>query len=209
MSLFGSFCRSGASAAIHFVLAKIESAGNFSHDHMRIKFTTRRLLTLVAALFCAPALHSATEEEMAAKMALLEKRLAELEARLADNEQETKEVKVLAANSTTAAGAANTSILGNAATFDILANSAWRNLRWTQEEQWAAITKGSTIEEVEEALGYPPRSVESLKPRVDLVYFYETSIRDRSTGMRGKISFKDGKVVFVQKPDFRKSSTAQ
>jgi len=176
---------------------------------MRIKFTTRRLLTLVAALFCAPALHSATEEEMAAKMALLEKRLAELEARLADNEQETKEVKVLAANSTTAAGAANTGILGNAATFDILANSAWRNLRWTQEEQWATIRKGSTIQEVEEALGYPPRTVESLKPRVDLVYFYETSIRDRSTGMRGKISFKDGKVVFVQKPDFRKSSTAQ
>lgn len=176
---------------------------------MRIKVTTRRLFTVVAALISVPALHATSEEEMAAKMALLEKRLAELESRLAENEQETKEVKVLAANTTTSAGAANTGILGNATTFDILAGSAWRNLRWTQEEQWESIRKGSTIEEVEAALGHPPRTVESLKPRVDLVYFYETGIRDRAHGMHGKISFKKGKVIAVTKPDFRRAAAAQ
>lgn len=178
---------------------------------MRITLSSRRVSPLVAALFCASivtsSLVAATEAEMAAKMALLEKRLAELESRLAENEQETKEVKVLAANATTAAGAANAGILGNAATFDILANSAWRNLRWTHEEQWADIRKGSTIEEVEAALGSPPRTVESLKPRVDLVYYYETSIRDQANGLRGKISFKKGKVIAVTKPNFRKAAS--
>lgn len=179
---------------------------------MRIELTTRRLLTVVAALICVPAsvssLHAATEEEMADKMALLEKRLAELESRLSENEQETKEVKVLAAN-TSGSGAANPGILGNAATFDILANSAWRNLRWTQEEQWATVRKGATIDEVESALGHPPRTVKSLKPRVDLVYYYETSLRVRDNALRGKVSFKDGKVIAVSKPDFQKNPAAQ
>lgn len=176
---------------------------------MRIKVTTRRLFTVVAALISVPALHATSEEEMAAKMALLEKRLAELESRLADNEQETKEVKVLAANTSASTGAADAGALGNSATFDILAGSAWRNLRWTQEDQWEGIVKGSTIEEVEAALGHPPRTIESLKPRVDLVYYYETSIRDRENGLRGKVSFKKGKVIAVTKPDFRRVSGAR
>lgn len=187
------------------MLASKHYSGDLGRDYMRIQLTTRRLFPVVAALFCVSSVatvHAASEEEMAAKMALLEKRLAELESRLADNEQETKEVKVLAANSTTDSGAANPGILGNAATFDILANSAWRNLRWTQEEQWEGIQKGSTIQEVEDALGHPPRTVKSLKPRVDLVYFYETSFRDRANSMRGNIAFRKGKVISVSKPDF-------
>ena len=150
-------------------------------------------------------------EADAERMARMEARLLELEQRLAEAEQDTKEVKVLASNSAAnaASGGKNASILGNAATFDILAGSAWRNLRWTQEEQWAGIKRGVTEEKVIELLGYPPRSLDSLKPRVDKVYWYETSIRDKSSGMSGKISFKKGRVVSMQKPDFSKKPPAQ
>ncbi len=143
---------------------------------------------------------------MAAKIAQLEQRLAEMEARLSETQQETKEVKVLAAN----AGNADSAKPGlfSGASFDVLANRAWRNLRWTQEEQWAGIEKGTSRETVVEQLGYPPRTVKSLKPRVDLVYFYETSLRDSVNGVRGKIAFKDGVVTTVTKPDFSKLSAS-
>jgi hypothetical protein len=38
---------------------------------------------------------------------------------------------------------------------------------------------------------------------VDKVIYYETSIRDSSNSLRGKISFKDGIVIAVQKPNFK------
>jgi hypothetical protein len=41
-----------------------------------------------------------------------------------------------------------------------------------------------------------------MKPRVDKVMYYETSIRDRNNALRGKISLKDGKVVSFKKPLF-------
>jgi hypothetical protein len=147
-------------------------------------------------------------ETDAERIARLEQRLQALEARLADQEQETKEVKVLAASSaaTGAQGGQSASsggvFSGNPLALDIMANSAWRNLRWTQEEQWAGIRKGISEEQVVDALGYPPRSVKSLKPRVDLVYWYETSLRDRNNALKGKISFRDGKVIAIQKPNF-------
>lgn len=173
---------------------------------MRINLFNVSVLAASAVAVVLP-LQSAFADADAARIARLEQRLLELEQRLADTEQETKEVKVLAASSS--AGASNASILGNAATFDILAGSAWRNLRWTQEEQWQGIQRGITEEQVIELLGYPPRSVDSLKPRVDKVYWYETSIRDQSSGMRGKISFKKGRVVAVEKPDFSVKPPAQ
>jgi len=166
---------------------------------MRINLFNVSVLAASAVAVVLP-LQSAFADADAARIARLEQRLLELEQRLADTEQETKEAKVLAASSS--AGASNASILGNAATFDILAGSAWRNLRWTQEEQWEGVKRGVTEEKVIELLGYPPRSVDSLKPRVDKVYWYETSIRDQSSGMRGKISFKKGKVVAIEKPNF-------
>lgn len=144
---------------------------------------------------------SAADSSDAERIARLEERLLQLEARLADTEQETKEVKVLASSAATTGGSA--SILGNQATFDIMANSAWRNLRWTQEEQWDGIRKGITERKVVELLGSPPRSVKSLKPRVDLVYWYETSLRDHANALKGKISFKDGRVIAVQEPNFQ------
>lgn len=140
-------------------------------------------------------------EAPSADDAAMARRIAELESRLEEQEQETKEVKVLASSSAVA-GENSSSLLGNRATFDILAGSAWRNLRWTHEDQWEEIKTGITEEKVVELLGYPPRSLESLKPRVDKVYWYEASVRDWNSQMRGKISFRKGKVVSFQKPDF-------
>ena len=173
---------------------------------MRIKFFNVCgvvVLTMVSALTVSAA-DSASDAD---RIARLEARLLELESRLADTEQETKEVKVLA-SSAVASGNDNSSILGNQATFDILAGSAWRNLRWTQKEQWDGIRRGMTEEQVVELLGSPPRSVKSMKPRVDMVYWYETSIRDRSNAIRGKISFKKGKVIAIEKPNFKAQTTA-
>ena len=161
------------------------------------------ILATVSALTVTAASLSTDEE----RIARLEARLLESELRLSDTEQETKEVKVLA-SSAVANGGDSSSILGNAATFDILAGSAWRNLRWTQEDQWDGIRRGVTEEQVVEILGHPPRSVKSMKPRVDMVYWYETSIRDRSNSLRGKISFKDGKVIAIQKPNFKAQTMA-
>ena len=144
--------------------------------------------------------HAATDAE---RIARLEQRLLELEARLAEQEVETKEAKVLAASSVASTSDQKSRFTGNPLALDIMASSAWRNLRWTQEEQWAGIRKGITEEEVIEILGYPPRSVNSLKPRVDKVFWYETSLRQRNNAMKGKISFKDGKVISIKKPDFQ------
>ena len=132
------------------------------------------------------------EDLSAARIARLEARLLELESRLADTEQATKEVKVLAASNS--AGVSQESVLSNRGTLDILAGSAWRNLRWTQPEQWVEVRRGISEEKVIELLGSPPRSVKSAKPRVDKVAYYETSIRDRSNLLRGKVSYKDGLV---------------
>jgi hypothetical protein len=156
----------------------------------------------------AQSIFANTDASEAERIAQLEQRVLALEKRLASAEQETKEVKVLASNSV-AEGSGRASALGNTAAFDIIAGSAWRNLRWTQSEQWEGIKRGITEEEVIELLGYPPRSVDSLKPRVDRVFWYETSIRDRSSAMSGKVSFKDGRVISFRKPDFDAASRNQ
>ena len=174
---------------------------------MRISLLNVSVLAASAVALVLP-MQSIFADAEADRIARLEQRLLELEQRLAETEQETKEVKVLA-SSAAVSGDSGSSILGNQATFDILAGSAWRNLRWTQEEQWDGIKPGVTEEKVVELLGYPPRSVDSLKPRIDKVYWYETSIRDASNAMRGKISFKQGRVVSVNKPDFSAASNPQ
>ena len=159
------------------------------------------LIALSGLYVClaTPALADADAE----RIARLEQRLLELEARLNDQEQETKEVKVMAASGAAENAQSGRSFTGNPLALDIMANSAWRNLRWTQEEQWAGVIKGISEEKVIELLGAPPRSLDSLKPRVDKVFWYETRLRDRSNTIKGKISFKDGKVIAVKKPNFQ------
>lgn len=162
-------------------------------------------VTLMLALFglLACLVSPVLADVNAERIARLERRLMELEARLSDQEQETKEVKVMAASGAAEGSQAGKTFSGNPLALDIMANSAWRNLRWTQEEQWADVKKGISAEKVIELLGAPPRSLDSLKPRVDKVFWYETSLRDRSNTLKGKISFKDGKVVAVKKPNFQ------
>lgn len=169
-------------------------------NEARIARLEARLVELEARLATA-------EEHSGPASTVSEARILELESRLAEAEQETKEVKVLAANA--GSDSTHNSILGNTAAFDILAGSAWRNLRWTNEQQWAEVRPGASIETVIEALGPPPRSVESLKPRVDEVFYYETSIRDDGNALRGKVSFRKGKVLTVHKPNFKANKAAQ
>ena len=191
--------------AVYFLLASLGDITDFELMFSSTSLTRKYLCCATSALLVVstvPSVSAASEEEMAAKLALMEKRLAQLESRLSDNEQKTKEVKVLAANS---GSNANRGILGSGATLDILSNSAWRNLRWTQEDQWKTVVKGATLEQVNDALGKPPRTVKSLRPQVDLVYFYETSIGDKH-GLNGKVSFRKDKVIAVIKPDFSKNN---
>ena len=166
---------------------------------MRITSLNTYAVALLAPVLFAP-LCVADSAASADRMAQLEARLIAMEARLAEAEQETKEVKTLAA---TGGNVPSSSVLGRGAAFDIMANSAWRNLRWTQPEQWEAVRPVVSEETVIDALGSPPRSVKSLKPRVDKVFYYETSIRDRGNSLRGQISFRKGQVLTVQKPNFQ------
>ena len=193
---------------VYFLLASLVVIKDFGFMFSSTSLTRKYLCCATSALLVVstvPSVSAASEEEMAAKLALMEKRLAQLESRLSDNEQKTKEVKVLAANS---GSNANRGILGGGATLDILSNSAWRNLRWTQEDQWKTVVKGATLEQVNDALGKPPRTVKSLRPQVDLVYFYETSIGDKH-GLNGKVSFRKDKVIAVIKPDFSKNNAGR
>jgi hypothetical protein len=152
-----------------------------------------------ARLIAMEARLAAAEQAQPARSIVSEARITELETRLAEAEQETKEVKALAA---TGGNVPSSLGLGRSAAFDIMANSAWRNLRWTQPEQWEALRPGVSEETVIDALGSPPRSVKSLKPRVDKVFYYETNIRDKGNSLRGQISFRKGQVLTVQKPNF-------
>ncbi len=166
-----------------------------------------RCVNAVFILVALSVIPSVFSEDTAAaeQLVRLEKRLAELETRLAKAEQEVKEAKELHLSTVAEVKVENPTILEKDATFNILAKSAWRNLRWTQEEQWAEIRKGIPEAKVIDLLGNPPRSVKSLKPRVDKVIYYETSLRDRSNSLRGKISFKDGIVISFTKPNFQQA----
>ena len=187
-------------AEIYFLLATSQYMEDFELMFSSILLTRQSICCAAAALIVIPSVSAASEEEMAAQIAALEKRLAQLESRLSVNEKKTKEAKVLATNTNTAVRSG----AGNNATLNILSNNAWRNLRWTEEDQWKTVVNGASIAQVEDALGKPPRTVKSLKPRIDLVYFYEASIGDKY-GLNGKVSFKKGKVVSVVKPDFSKN----
>lgn len=80
--------------------------------------------------------------------------------------------------------------------------NAWRKYRWTDPAQWAQIKMGVSESEVIDALGEPPRWVQSMKPRVDTVYFYEIRGRFKGAKLKGYVSFKNGVVVDFQKPNF-------
>lgn len=169
---------------------------------MRISPINTALL-LTPALLLSTAVGAGDSPSLEARITSLEGRLAALEQRLATNEKATETAQIMAVSG----GVGNS--LSNSAALDIMANSAWRNLRWTRPVQWQGVVPGITEAEVIQFLGEPPRSVKSLKPRVDKVFYYETSLGDQSNALSGRISFREGKVIEVRKPNFQTKETAQ
>ncbi len=161
------------------------------------------------------------------RIAALEDRMAKLEARLAEAEKlsnqslhdaktriEMLEAQFAKANHT--AKVAEQTVMkkppaegylveqSNAAT-QVSAALIDDKLLWTNEKRWSEIKPGVTMEKVIELLGTPPRSLDSLKPRVDKVFFYETNPKLSSYSLNGKISFRKGKVLAVEKPNFEQT----
>lgn len=173
--------------------------------HLRAKIFQLSAVAIVALGATCGAIAEDSEDE---KMERLEARIEALEARLAENEKEDAEqaekIEERARRELSREERARRQLAeDDSVAFDILAGSAWRKLRWTREEQWSEIRNGLSKEEVTEALGRPPRTVQSMKPRVDRVFYYETSIGGSAKdAMSGKVSFYKGKVVSFNKPDF-------
>lgn len=178
----------------------------FLRLYRSIHINSMRIISLNTALFNTLAI-SLTCAASAGEVSSLEKRITDLEARilvlesrLSTSEAELKTVQRVT-DTVQAAGEMNQS------SFDILKNSAWRTLRWTRPEQWEGIRVGISEERVIELLGEAPRSVKSLKPRVDRVLYYETSLGDQKNALSGKISFYEGAVIAVRSPNFRAQET--
>ena len=151
-----------------------------------------RVVLVSLSLFTLLSAHAQTVEE---RMADLEARVAALEARLSDAEAESAQVK----ERVEAAEAEKDDWIS----FDNLnpfVRHAWVNEAWTRPEPWQGVKNGQTPEEVEKILGQPTRTVRSLKPKVDLVYFYEGNIQGHK--IRGKVSFRKDSVVSVNVPTF-------
>lgn len=71
---------------------------------------------------------------------------------------------------------------------------------WLQPEVWSGIREGMTEAEVEAILGKPTRKLESLKLRVDMVWFYNGTNRATGQDVEGKINFLRGKVKSIEAP---------
>lgn len=133
------------------------------------------------------------------------KRIEELEARLAAAEHKAKIAEQLAIdNALKAERFEKADRVGEISNY-----SNVETLLWTDEQRWAGVAPGVSIEKVVELLGPPLRSVDSLKPRVDQVFYYQGSLRASSGSLRGKVSFRDGEVLAVEKPNFEQNSSAQ
>ncbi|MGC9449798.1 MAG: hypothetical protein ACP5I4_00005 [Oceanipulchritudo sp.] len=151
-----------------------------------------RVVLVSSSLFISAFAHAQTMEE---RVGDLEARVSALEARLADAEAESAQVKerVEAAEQEKESWVSVDKL-------NPFVRHAWVNEAWTRPEPWQSVKNGLSPEEVVNILGEPTRTVRSLKPKVDLVYFYEGNIQGNR--IRGKVSFRDGSVVSFQKPDF-------
>lgn len=72
--------------------------------------------------------------------------------------------------------------------------------QWLMPATWVNIREGMTEAEVEAILGKPTRKLESLKLRVDMVWFYDGTNRATGQEVEGKISFLRGKVKSIEAP---------
>jgi hypothetical protein len=151
-----------------------------------------RVVLVSFSLFTLACAHAQTMEE---RVADLEARLATLEARLSDAEAESAEVK----ERVKAAEVEKDDRL-SLDSLNPFVRHAWVNEAWTRPEPWKSVKEGQTPDEVEKILGEPTRTVRSLKPKVDLVYFYEGNIQGHK--IRGKVSFRKDVVVSLKVPTF-------
>ena len=151
-----------------------------------------RVVLILAPLFISSSLYAQTLEE---RVMDLEARIVALEARLGDAEAEA--AAALERADKMEEEKKSWVSMDNMNPF---VRHAWVNEAWTREESWAAIREGLSPDEVVAILGEPTRTVRSLKPMVDLVYFYEGSIQGNK--IRGRISFRDDATIHFKKPTF-------
>lgn len=127
-----------------------------------------------------------------------EDRITELELRLADAEKRAESAERLAVESTSKK---------RKAVSDRIRSHSNQEPIWKREERWDEIKPGVSMETVVKLLGQPRRSLDSLKPRVGKVFYYQSSLQVSADSLRGKISFRDDKVLTVKKPDFGQFSS--
>ena len=171
---------------------------------------------------------ASSPDEMSDKIATLEARLAKLEARLLELEEQKRQnsdnVKTsieefgerlaeaeqkaeIAEQLATENALVTKKAESKDAAAGISRNIDGDHLLWTQKKQWDEIKPGVSMKKVIELLGPPFRSLDSLKPRVDEVFYYQTSLRLSSGSLRGKVSFRKGEVIAVEKPDFEQTAS--
>lgn len=171
-----------------------------------LKIVNRRFSAAVipcaAGLLLPVVLSGQSVEE---RLAALEEKIAVLENRVVTAEAETSEALERAEAAESRAEQAETSRKekGSWVSMDTLnpfVRHAWVNEAWTRPEPWQQVRKGQTEAEVIDILGEPTRTVDSLKPKTDMVFFYEGRIRDAK--INGKISFRRGRVKSIKQPNF-------
>lgn len=179
-----------------------------------LKIVNRRFSAAVipcaAGLLLPVVLSGQSVEE---RLAALEEKIAVLENRVVTAEAETSEALERAEAAESRAEQAETRVEAAAETsrkekgswvsMDTLnpfVRHAWVNEAWTRPEPWQQVRKGQTEAEVIDILGEPTRTVDSLKPKTDMVFFYEGRIRDAK--INGKISFRRGRVKSIKQPNF-------
>lgn len=84
----------------------------------------------------------------------------------------------------------------------VLEDNTVHHPKWMKAELWVEIQPEMSMEQVIERLGPPSRTLQSLKPLVDEVFYYQFGLRKSTDFLQGKISFRKDKVISVEKPDF-------
>jgi hypothetical protein len=194
------------------ILARKNCLGHSKLEYMRIEslyiflavcLASAAFTTLPASL--ATSVEATTVDAVSAaradRIAYLEARLSELEAGLSGNEATPPTVDVLAAPISD--DQARSMTRANATTVDRLSDGVLPDLRWTQPVLWDVLQPGLSRKKVIEQLGRPARALNSFRPYVDWVYFYQASPRAAKKSLRGKISFRNDVVIAVERPNFK------
>lgn len=173
-----------------------------------------KLVCYAVALFFAATMPAALFAQPSANEAAMEKRIQDLENRIAVLEQLL--ISTAAGQSAPSVGPSRPSgSIGLASSAPIAPTEGniierirtkifeaeiAETMPWLQPEVWSGIREGMTEAEVEAILGKPTRKLESLKLRVDMVWFYNGTNRATGQAVEGKINFLRGKVKSIEAP---------